>query len=334
VKVSAFARTTGGSWSTAYLGSYGGGLGVTDGADGDGSNNEHTVDNVGRVDYVMFEFSQPVVVNKAFLGYVVGDSDMSVWIGNASNPFVNHLTLSDTLLAGYGREDNDTTLTTTRWADFNATEVMGNVLVIAASVSDDTPDDRFKIQNLEICANVGQTCPSPWASKDQDCTKGGYSSCNNGIFTIKGAGCDVWGTSDQFRYCYQPASGELHDHRPLHDGAEHRSLGQVRLDDSRKPDGRLQACVRVRDARKWRGLPMPHRHRRFERQCKRDRALRALLAEAGPQRQHVHLVLLVQRHDLDLIGITDDLDGDQRLCRPGWYRAMTMPRSARRRLTT
>src|SRR6185436_10191138 len=95
-----------------------------------------TVDNIDRKNYVLFEFSQPVVVNRAFLGYVVGDSDISVWVGSASDPFANHLTLSDSVLTGFGaREDNATTLTTTRWADFNNSEKVGNVLVIAASVS-------------------------------------------------------------------------------------------------------------------------------------------------------------------------------------------------------
>jgi hypothetical protein len=37
---------------------------------------------VGRDNYVLFEFSQAVVVDKTYLGYVVGDSDMKVWIGN------------------------------------------------------------------------------------------------------------------------------------------------------------------------------------------------------------------------------------------------------------
>src|SRR6185295_10376400 len=45
VKASAFSRSTGGVWSTAFLGSYGGGLGVTDVLDGTGANNAHTVDN-------------------------------------------------------------------------------------------------------------------------------------------------------------------------------------------------------------------------------------------------------------------------------------------------
>ena len=103
VKASAFSRDkTTGVWSTACLGSYGGGLGVTDSSEGDGSNNTHTVDNVGRDNYVLFEFSENVVVDSAFLGYVVDDSDLTVWIGTKTDPFNNHQTLSDAFLTSLG----------------------------------------------------------------------------------------------------------------------------------------------------------------------------------------------------------------------------------------
>jgi len=208
VKVSAFSRTTAGTWAKAYLGAYAGGLGVTDANEGTGSNDEHTVDNNVNNNYVLFEFSQPVTVDRAFLGYVVGDSDLSLWIGNATDPFNNHLTLSDLVLTGLGaRENNDTTLSTTRWADFNPVQKVGNVLVIAASVLNDGVD-KFKIQKLNVCATPAPTCPSPWVSKDQDCTVAGYSSYFNNCYTVKGAGSDIYGTADQFRYVYQPASGD------------------------------------------------------------------------------------------------------------------------------
>ena len=41
-----------------------------------------------------------------------------------------------------------------RWADFNPNGVKGNVLVIAASVSDTTPNDQFKISKLDVCAEA------------------------------------------------------------------------------------------------------------------------------------------------------------------------------------
>jgi hypothetical protein len=151
VKTSAFSRDSAGAWSTAYLGSYSGGLGVTDSSEGTGANNTHTIDNVGRDNYVLFEFSDTVIVDSAFLGYVVGDSDMRVWIGTKSDPFNNHLTLSDALLTSLGyTEVNETTLTTTRTADLNAGMLAGNVLVIAANTGESTQDDYFKVQNVTV----------------------------------------------------------------------------------------------------------------------------------------------------------------------------------------
>ena len=154
VNVSAFSRDKStGAWATAWLGSYGGGLGVTDSSEGSGGNNSHTVDNVGgRDNYVMFEFSQIVMLDKAYLGYVVGDSDMQVWIGNFNSPYTSHMNLSDAVLSSMGfMEVNTTTLTTSRWADLNAGEYVGNTIVIAADTTDTTPEDYFKIQTLSVC---------------------------------------------------------------------------------------------------------------------------------------------------------------------------------------
>jgi len=160
VNASAFSRTDAGTWSTAFLGSYSGGLGVTDSSEGSGSGSSHTVDNYGRDNYVLFEFNQSVVVDKAYLGYVVGDSDMQIWIGTTNTPFSNHLTLTDAILNGMGfTEVNATTLTTARWAELNAGGFVGNTLIIAANTTQS--DDYFKIQSLSVC---GPTCANPKAS--------------------------------------------------------------------------------------------------------------------------------------------------------------------------
>ena len=129
VNASAFSRDkTTGAWAKAYLGAYGGGLGVTDSSEGTGSGDSHTVDNVGRDNYVLFEFSQVVAVDKAYLGYVVCDSDVKVWIGTVDGAFDSHITLSDAVLASMGfTEVNQTTLTSARWADLNANGFAGNV---------------------------------------------------------------------------------------------------------------------------------------------------------------------------------------------------------------
>jgi len=50
--------------------------------------------------------------------------------------------------------------------------------------------------------------PSPWATADIGAVGvAGSATAVNGWFTIKGAGADIWGAADAFRYVYQPASG-------------------------------------------------------------------------------------------------------------------------------
>ncbi|WP_414579623.1 SdrD B-like domain-containing protein, partial [Anabaena sp. CCY 9402-a] len=150
VKTSAFARDSAGNWSNAYLGSYTGGLGVTDNIEGDGSGGLHRVDNVGQNNYILFEFSESVIVDRAFLDYVMNDSDVSVWIGNFNNPFNNHITLSDSILNSFGFTEVNLGGSSDRWADINASDIVGNTLVIAAWTEDPSPEDRFKIQYLDV----------------------------------------------------------------------------------------------------------------------------------------------------------------------------------------
>ncbi|WP_174548642.1 SdrD B-like domain-containing protein, partial [Azohydromonas lata] len=146
VTASAFSRDAGGTWSKAYLGAYTGGLGVTDASE-NGSGATHTLDNVGRLNFVVLQFSQNVVVDKAYLGYVYGDSDLTAWIGSSATTLTS---LSSSVLGGMASEANDTISTTTRWADLNAGAREGNVLVIAASVTDTKPDDYFKLGQLVV----------------------------------------------------------------------------------------------------------------------------------------------------------------------------------------
>jgi hypothetical protein len=151
VNASAFSRKSDGTWNTAFLGAFSSGLGVTDGSE-DGYNDTHKVDNIGRDNFVLLEFSEPVVVDRVFLDAVGADSDVSVWVGTRTNPYTNHLTLSDALLNSLTRGDNVTPDTTpgSRWADINDGQLAGNVVVIAAQIDDTTPEDAFKISKLAI----------------------------------------------------------------------------------------------------------------------------------------------------------------------------------------
>ncbi|MEO8493822.1 MAG: hypothetical protein ABI614_02040, partial [Planctomycetota bacterium] len=156
VKTKAFSRVKGtnGAWAPAYLGSYSGGLGVTDSSEGNGSSNRHTIDNIGRDNYAIFVFNQNVIVDSAYLGYVVGDSDMKVWIGTISGAYSTLPTLSDSVLASLGFTEMNLGGGSTRLADLNNGNRAGNVLVIAADTTTTTPEDSFKIEKVTVKRGV------------------------------------------------------------------------------------------------------------------------------------------------------------------------------------
>ncbi|KJV05625.1 SdrD B-like domain-containing protein [Methylocucumis oryzae] len=153
---SAFSQDkTTGVFSSAWLGNYSGGLGVTDKKEGSGRNSSHTVDNQGQNNFVVFEFATDVIVDKAYLSYVTADSDIKIWIGHIDQAFTNHGNLSPELLAQMSfSELNQTTLSSARWADVNKPEWLGNVLIIAADTTDTSPEDSFKIQQLKVCVST------------------------------------------------------------------------------------------------------------------------------------------------------------------------------------
>lgn len=160
VNASAFSRDSDGTWATAFLSANALGLGVTDASEGDGANNLFLVDNVVRHNYVLFEFSQVVVADSAFLDNVVNDSDLSVWIGSIDDAFNTHNTLSDLVLGALSLfETNNINSAGSRLSAFNDGGVSGNVLVLAASVTDSTPDDRFLITSVSATVSV----PEPWS---------------------------------------------------------------------------------------------------------------------------------------------------------------------------
>ncbi|MEQ1765661.1 MAG: hypothetical protein ABL984_21210, partial [Pyrinomonadaceae bacterium] len=92
VKVSGFSRKyDNGAWETAFLAAFPPGLGVTDRGE-NGSDPQYKVDNAGsgnsrRNNYVLFEFDRSVIIDKTFLESITSDSDISVWVGNRTDPF-------------------------------------------------------------------------------------------------------------------------------------------------------------------------------------------------------------------------------------------------------
>jgi glucose/arabinose dehydrogenase/PKD repeat protein len=58
-------------------------------------------------------------------------------------------------------------------------------------------------------APMSSTLPSPWMAADIGAVgRPGTAAYSAGVFTVSGAGADVWGTADAFRYAYRTLSGD------------------------------------------------------------------------------------------------------------------------------
>ena len=91
--------------NSSYLGIWNAGLGVTSAGDSSGSNNLHTVDNKGRVDFIVLEFDKAVQLTSAVFnayqvsGYSYKDADATIRYGTNPNdwnsdPFTNGASIS------------------------------------------------------------------------------------------------------------------------------------------------------------------------------------------------------------------------------------------------
>jgi len=145
---------------TAYLTVYDGGIGAknrdatTTTSYGDFSENsspEHTIDNNQRYDSVLFSFSSAIDLNSVTLGYVSGDSDISVLryvggVGATSDP--TGKTYAQLLTSGWALVSQAGSSTTTT-KDLTGTATSSKWLIGAANplfgVSTDSAIDQVKI---------------------------------------------------------------------------------------------------------------------------------------------------------------------------------------------
>jgi len=62
---------------------------------------------------------------------------------------------------------------------------------------------------LVVNAPSGGSLPTGWTDADVGSpSPAGSASYSSGVFTVKGSGADIWGTSDQFNFAYQSDSGD------------------------------------------------------------------------------------------------------------------------------
>ena len=130
-------------WANAYLGSYTTGLGITNSAE---TTSDYRLDNSGsRKDYLLLQFSESVVLDKAYLRSVFTDSDATVWFGTSATL----TSLSDAVLTALGPAEQSIGTRSDRTADINAANKVGNTIVISAA-NNETGNDNFTLAGLDI----------------------------------------------------------------------------------------------------------------------------------------------------------------------------------------
>jgi hypothetical protein len=65
-------------------------------------------------------------------------------------------------------------------------------------------------RSITVTGGSGTSIPSPWTAGDIGSPAlAGSSSYASGVFTVAGAGVDIWGTADQFQFVSQPIDGDV-----------------------------------------------------------------------------------------------------------------------------
>src|SRR5688572_13670520 len=64
---------------------------------------------------------------------------------------------------------------------------------------------------INVSSVHAQAVPSPWVGSDigSPAIAGQSSSADGQTFTISAAGADIWNTSDEFHFVYQPIDGDV-----------------------------------------------------------------------------------------------------------------------------
>lgn len=173
VQASAFSYNVN-TLEQAYLGWYSSGLGVTNKGEGDGStSNSHTLDNVGRSDFIALVFSTAVNISSARLTPFLVSSDprdndafvsYTSLAGAYTSPNPTALALNNAVFgtlqtSGYNVTGNNTSPYDT---SLNSAGKFGNVWVIgAARPNPDSNDDGFKLSAITVTTAVPE--PATWA---------------------------------------------------------------------------------------------------------------------------------------------------------------------------
>jgi len=104
---------------------------------------------------------------------------------------------------------NGTSWTTTG----SATISMGSSAYVGLAVSSRVDSTLATATFTSLQTSTGpatSALPAPWTNRDIGSpARAGSASASGGTFSVTGGGADIWGTSDQFQFLYQPLQGDV-----------------------------------------------------------------------------------------------------------------------------
>ncbi len=176
VRASAWTlNTTNNTISASTLGVYSNGLGVINSQEGNGSGNSHTIDNLNRIDFIIFQFNKKVVLGDATFtaykqsGYNYTDTDATIGRNNTATAWNSTLSLSsltnlNSLIPTanrYGSGNVGTQGSNTR--NIDPLLYSGNVWLVGSAFSNpDSKIDSFKLNYLNYTTKMPVPEPATW----------------------------------------------------------------------------------------------------------------------------------------------------------------------------
>ncbi|MEO6891395.1 MAG: PQQ-dependent sugar dehydrogenase [Ktedonobacteraceae bacterium] len=123
---------------------------------------------------------------------------------NSPNEWLKLQRVGNTFTSWYSTDGNTWSIIGTTNVTMNATATIG-LFVNSHNIGQYS---TAAFDHVQVSTASNNPLPTPWADTDVGSpTLKGSASYTNNVFTVNGAGVDIYKTNDQFNYAYQPVSG-------------------------------------------------------------------------------------------------------------------------------
>lgn len=154
LKVTAWSINSSGVVGAASIGAYSGGLGVTYPGESTGTP-QHSIDNSGKIDFLLFQFDKQVDLNAFYVGWYSGDADATIGWGPGTNtwnatPTWNGTT--DPTFNSFSKVNSlvSTPAESTGWRYPATGDAKADSWIISALTPANGTADYFKLEKLKV----------------------------------------------------------------------------------------------------------------------------------------------------------------------------------------